>query len=100
VYQSAWPVIEPLWQSGVFCPERFWWDNLAYPVQKGDSTANIQSNLEAVLTQLRKDQQRSEGLLARHSEGDRQRIVDAYDKVLAKIRRKYPDLAKSAIGVG
>ena len=98
VHQTAWPYIDPLWQSGLFCPERFWWDNLAYPVQRGDSTADIPSNLKAVLAQLRKDEERSKELLARHSERDRQRIVDAYDKVLAEIRRSYPTLAKSPPG--
>ena len=94
VYQNAWPYIEPLVQSGVFSPERFWWDNLAHPVQRGDAPADIQSNLKTVLAQLRKDQQHIEQILANHSERDRQRILDAYAQVLAEIRKQYPDLAE------
>jgi hypothetical protein len=99
VYQTAWPYVEPLFQSGLFCPERFWWDSLASPVQRGESLNDIQSNLRAVLAQLRTDDKHIEDLLTRHSERDRERIVDAYDKVVAEIRTKYPDLANAASGV-
>lgn len=50
-----------------------------------------------MLAQLRKDEKRNEAILAGHSERDRQRILDAYDEVIAEIRRSYPKLAKSAL---
>ena len=93
VYQTAWPYIESLWQSGQFCPERFWWDNLAYPIRHGGSTADIPSNLKAVLKQLRNDEKRIEALLAGLTDAERRRIDDAYDKVQAEIRRGYPNLS-------
>ena len=99
VYQTLWPHIEPLVQAGLFSPERFWWDNLAQPVQRGESPADIQSNLRAVLTQLRKDQKHIEDLLARHSGRDRERILNAYAKVRAAIRAKYPELTNAVSGV-
>lgn len=93
IYQHAWPYIEPVWQSGLYCPERFWWDSLALPVQKGESPAEIQSNLKVVLAQMRRDEKSIEDKLARHSEHDRERIADAYAKVLSEIRTHYSDLA-------
>ncbi len=99
IYQHAWPYIEPVWQSGLYCPERFWWDSLALPFQRGESPAEIQSNLKAVLAQMRTDEKSIEDRLARHSEHDRERIADAYAKVLSEIRTHYSDLANAASGV-
>lgn len=82
--------------SLVFSHERFWWDNLAQPIQTGESPASIQANFKAVLAQLRKDQQHIEQILANDSERDRHRILDAYAQVPAEIRKQYPDLAKEA----
>jgi len=52
-----------------------------------------------VLAQLRNGEKHIEDLLARHSERDRERILDAYAQVVAEIRTKYPDLANAASGV-
>ena len=98
VYQNAWPYIEPLWSSGFFCPERFWWDSLAGPVQRGESPADIPSNLKAVLAEMSRDEKRIEENLAHHSDKDRERIVTAYSNVLAQIRLHYPDLVNEASG--
>jgi hypothetical protein len=99
IYQHAWPYIEPVWQSGWYCPERFWWDSLALPVQRGESAAEIHSNLKAVLAQMRTDNKGIEDRLARHSERERERIADAYSKVLSEIRTHYSDLADAASGI-
>lgn len=99
IYQHAWPYIEPIWHSGWYCPERFWWDSLALPVRGGESSAKIHEHLEAVLAQMRTDTKHIEDRLARHSERERERIADAYSKVLSEIRGSYPDLANAASGI-
>lgn len=95
VYQHAWPLVEPIFHAGLFCPERFWWDGLALPMQRGESPATIQSHLEEALATLRADRERIEGWLTQYSEIDRQRISDAYDKVLAAVHTKYPHLSST-----
>jgi hypothetical protein len=96
IYQPAWPVVEPLFQSGLFCPESFWWDSLAKPVQRGESPTQIKSHLEQALQTLRTDQH-IERRLAQYSDSDRQRISDAYDKILLAIHTQYPHLASSNV---
>ena len=71
------PFIKPIFDGGLFCPESFWWDNLAYPVERGQSLDDIHSHLKTAIAQVRKDEKRTEDLLTRHSERDRERIVDA-----------------------
>ncbi|HJR58436.1 MAG TPA: hypothetical protein VJ813_03520 [Vicinamibacterales bacterium] len=97
VYRHAWPYIEPLWLSGLYCPERFWWDSLAYPIQSKKAPAEIHSMLKVVLAQMRRDES-VEVKLASHSEHDRERIAEAYAKVVSEIRMHYPDLANPASG--
>src|SRR4051794_39423232 len=81
IYQHAWPFVEPIWHAGLFCPERFWWDSLALPVQRGESPAQIQLHLKEALASLGADRVRVEEWLSQYSEDDRQRISDAYDNV-------------------
>ncbi len=90
VFQHLWPHMEPIWQSGSFCPESFWWDNLALPIRRRESTAEIHSKLEVVLEQMRGDKRRIEELLGGYSDADRERLANAYDKVLSEIRAHYP----------
>lgn len=97
VYQHTWPLVESIWQAGLFCPESFWWDSLALPMQRGESPAQIQSHLEEALARLRADRERIEELLTHYSESDRQRISDAYDKVLATVHIQYPHLSSTNV---
>lgn len=90
VYQHAWPLVESIWQEGLFCPESFWWDSLALPMRRGESPAQIQSHLAEALARLRADRERIEERLTHYSESDRQRISDAYDKVSATVHTQYP----------
>jgi hypothetical protein len=94
-YQHAWPLVEPIWRDGLFCPESFWWDSLASPMQRGESPAEVQSHLREALATLRADRERIEGWLAQYSETDRQRISDAYDKVLTAVHAEYPHLSST-----
>jgi molybdenum-dependent DNA-binding transcriptional regulator ModE len=96
IYQHAWPYIEKLVQSGLYSPETFWWDSLAAPYQRRESTTQIHSKLERMLRQMRGNEKGIEDRLARHSESDRARIADAYAKVLSEIRMHYPHLANAA----
>jgi hypothetical protein len=93
IYQHAWPVVEPFFHSGLFCPERFWWDSFVLPVKRGESPTQIKSHLEQALQELRADHQNIERRLSRYSDGDRQRISDAYDKILLALHTQYPHLA-------
>ena len=72
------------------------WDSLALPVQRRESPADIHSKIEAVLEQMRKDDEDIEDELARYSESDRERIADAYAKVFSEIRMHYPHLANAS----
>ncbi len=94
-FQHAWPHIEPIWHSGLFCPESFWWDSLALPItiQTLESPAEIHSKLEVVLKQMRGDEKRIEERLGGYSDADRERVAGAYDKVYSEIRKHYPSLA-------
>ena len=92
IYQHAWPLIEPILQSGLFSPERFWGDSFAQPMSVGESPAKIRLRLEKALGSIRADQEHIERLLAGYSESDRQRISDTYDKILSAIHIQYPDL--------
>jgi hypothetical protein len=97
VYQHAWPLVEPIWQAGLFCPERFWWDSLASPMQRGESPAKVQSHLEEALATVRADRERIEGWLTQYSATDRQRISEAYDKILAAVHTEYPHLSSTNV---
>jgi hypothetical protein len=91
IYQHAWPHIQPLFQQGYFCPETFWWDNLALPYQRGEPPADIHSKLEAELERLCTEGE--PGRLVGSSESERKQIASAYAKVLFEIRRDYPNQA-------
>ncbi len=97
IYQHAWPLIEPLLHSGLFSPERFWWDSFAQPMSEGESPAKIKLRLEEVLGALWADREYIERRLAEYSESDRQRISDAYDKMLSAVHVQYPDLVSSNV---
>jgi len=92
IYQHAWPFIEPCFHKGHFCPERFWWDSLALPMRRGESPTQIKSHLDEALEALLADRERLEKWLTEHSESDRQRISDAYDKILSAVHKQYPNL--------
>jgi len=99
IYQHAWPFVEPIWHAGRFCPERFWWDSLALPMQRGESPVQIHAHLDEALATLRADQDHIEEWLTQHSESDRQRISDAYDRVLASVHAQYPHLSSTNVAL-
>lgn len=95
VFQHSWPHIEPIWQSGLFCPENFWWDSLALPIRQRESHAEIHSKLEVALERMRKDRARIEKTLNGYSDANRKRVAEAYDKVVSELPARYRNLANA-----
>ena len=98
IYETAWPFVQPLFDQGLFCPESFWWDSLAHPVQKGESAAEIRSKLRRELAKLRTDEERIEERLAHHRPRELDLIANAYSNVWTAIRAEYPHLGNTAWG--
>ena len=98
IYETAWPIVQPLFDNGLFCPESFWWDSLARPVQQGETAAKIQSKLRRELAKLRTDEKRIEERLAHHRPRDLERIAGAYSRLWTTIHADYPQLGNTASG--
>ena len=97
VYEHAWPLIQPIYQSGLFCPEQFWWHGLAQPVEAGELPIRIKARLGKTLDSLRANQERIQKQLAHDSGSNRERISEAYGQVLSALREKYPHVISANV---
>lgn len=93
VYQHAWPHIQPIFDANLFCPEHFWWDGVAAPAQGDRPIKNAPDDLKKALKEMQDRRTTIEReVLSNYSPEQRERIADAYERVLSEIREHYPNL--------
>jgi hypothetical protein len=81
VLEKAIPHIQPLLDSGLFCPERFWHDGVqAKEVALDEAIEEVQSRRVYIIREL-----------SDYTDEQRQRISAAYDAILSNIQKDHPN---------
>jgi hypothetical protein len=90
IYEKAGPYFEPLWGSGLFSPERFWFHGVE--ATKGQPPEVVAAALDEAIKDVLNRRDYSIGELSAYSDEQRQRISDAYDTIVSNLRKDYPEI--------
>jgi hypothetical protein len=89
IVHTLLPIAKDLWEAGLFCPERFWYDGVQ--ATQGQPPEVVVPTLDERLKDVLSRRDDSIRELSEYSNEQRQRINAAYEAILLNIQRDYPN---------